>query len=207
MHVGISVPEADAQHGLAVRPDVLMIGISARVDELSATQAIAVLKIAAAKLQSKAVELHRGAELLPRKLDLGRTSTEKASKAILADAQIDGVLCLPLEDAWDYWQRAEFVAKVTEFLRSFGADVYRAKPSIQFGFRAPVPRVRDVSKLKAELTARYAAQWRALTGNGEKVPGQGSWEIPDEVSQYAVSLEEVRVALVPTRKFASLREG
>lgn len=206
MDLSVLVPEANEQHGLAVRPDVLVIAVSARVDELTPQQALSVLKLAAGKLQSKALEFHREAELTPRKLDLGRTSTDKASKAAIADSQLDGLLHVPLEESWDYWRRAELVAKITETLRLFGVELYKGKPSLRFAFRAPVPRVRDTSKIKAELTARYAAQWRALTGNGEKVPGMGTWEIPDEVSQWAVSLDEVRVTLVPTRKVGLSRE-
>lgn len=201
------VPEAEIQHGLAVVPDVLMIAISARVDDVSPAQAVAILKNAAAKLQSKALEIHRRADLTARKLDLGRNDYDKAGKAALADAQMDGVLYIPLEESWDYWARAELVAKITEGLRQFSVELYKAKPSVRFAFRAPVPRVRDVTKVKAELTTRYAAQWRALTANGEKIPGMGTWDIPDEVAQYAVSLEEVRVALVPTRRFLGVREA
>jgi hypothetical protein len=198
--IGIHVSEADAMHGLAVRPDVLLIGISARVDDVSPTQAVSILRNAAATLQARALEIHAGAELSPRKLDLGRNTADKASKASFADAQIDGVLHVPLDDSLDYWARAGLVAKITEALRSFTVELYKAKPSVRFGFRSPVPRVRDVTAHKIELTTRYAASWRALTGQGEKAPGNGTWEIPDEVAQYAVSLEEVRLALVPMRK-------
>lgn len=202
MEMAHHVSEVDLTHGLVVRPDVLLIGVSARVEEVSPTQAVAILKNTAAKLQTRAIELHSGADLSARKLDLGRTTTDKASKASFADAQLDGVLSIPLDNSLDYWARAELVAKLTEMLRSFTVEVYKAKTSVRFGFRAPVPRVRDVTAHKNELTARYAAQWRALAGEGDKMRAPASWEIPDEVAQAAVSLEEVRLALVPTRKFS-----
>ena len=207
MDMSVHVPEVEALHGLAVRPDVLLIGISALVEDVSPSQAVSILRNAAAKLQAKAVEIHRGADLSARKLDLGRNMVDKSSKASIADARIDGVLLVPLDESLDYWARAELVAKITEALRSLSVELYKGKPSVRFGFRAPVPRVRDVAEHKRELTTRYATQWRALTGNGEKTRSPGVWEIPDEVMQYAVSLEEVRLALVPARKYASSRES
>lgn len=207
MDIGLQVPEADALHGLAVRPDVLLVGVSARVEDVTPTQGVSLLRHAAAKLESKALELHRNAELSPRRIDLGRTTTDKSGKPSTADAHIDGILHIPLEDSLDYWARAELVARITEILRGFSAEMYKSKPSIRFGFRSPVPRVRNVTVHKRELSARYAAQWRALTEQGEKIPGMGMWEIPDEVAQHAVSLEEVRLVLVPARKFPSSREG
>lgn len=203
MDASIHVPEVDAMHGLAVRPDVLVIPISAVVEAIAPTEAVSLLRAAAGKLQSRALGFHPRAELFARKIDFGRNTREKASKVSHTDAQIDGLLYVPLEENSDYWARAELVAKITESLRKFAVELYKAPNSIHsvhFGFRAPVPRVRDVTEYKRELTARYAAQWRALTGPGEKTPGLGAWEIPDEVAQVAVSLEEVRLMLVAARK-------
>jgi hypothetical protein len=207
MDSGVHVPETESQHGIVARPDVLIIAVSARVEDLSPLQAVTLLKSFAAKLQNRASEMHPRAHLSARKLDLGRTSTDKSAKATIADSQIDGVLHVPLDDALDFWGRAELVAKITESLRMFSVEAYKSKPSIRFGFRSPAPRVQDVSAYKTALTNRYANQWRALTGNGEKMPGAGTWEIPDEVAQYAVSLEEVRLVLVSARKFPGLRES
>lgn len=207
MDFGVHVPEIDLQSGLAVRPDVLLVAVSARVEDLLATQAVAVFKTFAGKLQTRISEIHRRAELSARKLDLGRTSLDKSAKSAIADSQLDGLLHIPLEDSLDYWGRAELVAKLTESLRSFSVEAYKSKPSIRFGFRAPVPRVADVTAHKVTLTNRYANQWRSLVGEGEKTRGTSSWEIPDEVAQYAISLEEVRLTLVPGRKFPSARES
>jgi hypothetical protein len=207
MDIGLHVSEVDTMHGIAACPDVLLVGVSAHVEEVAPLQAVSILRNTAAKLQARAIELHGGAVLSARKLDLGRNTVDKASKAAYGDAKLDGVLDVPLGDSLDYWARAELVAKITEMLRSFSVDTYKGKPSVRFGFRAPVPRVRDVTAYKNELSLRYAAQLRALTGAGEKMHGIGSWEIPNEVAQLAVSLEEVRLALVPTRKFSSSRES
>lgn len=207
MDLGIHVPEADLQQGLAVRPDVLVIGVAARVEDVSPTQAVALFKVLAGKLQTRILDFHKRAELLPRKMDLGRATSDKAAKAALADSQIDGLIHVPLDDALDYWGRAELVAKMTESLRGFASEAHRAKPSIRFGFRAPIARVLDVSAHKAALTARYATQWRALAGQGEKAQGSSSWEIPDEVAQYPVSLEEVRLTLISVRKFPLSRDS
>jgi hypothetical protein len=206
MEIGIHVSEVDSMHGLAVRPDVLLVAISARVEEVSPSQAVAILRNAAATLQKRAIEIHVRAELSPRKLDLGRNTADKVAKVSYADAQIDGVLHIPLDDSLDYWARAELVAKITESLRNLSVELYKAKPSIRFGFRSPMPRVRDVTPHKTELSIRYAAQLGVLMGQAPKTSGSGSWEIPDEIAQFAVSLDEVRLALVPTRKFPSGRE-
>jgi len=208
MELGIQAPDVDLiHHGLIVRPDVLLVALVARVEDVSPTQAVSILREAAATLQARALVIHAGAHLSARRLDLGRNTVDKSSKVSLANAQIEGVLHVPLDDSLDYWARAGVLAKTTEVLRSLAVEFYKSKLCVRFGFRAPTPRVQDVTAHKIELTTRYAAQWRALTGNAEKPPGNGSWEIPDEVAQYAVSLEEVRLMLVPARKFPSSREA
>lgn len=206
MDFGVRVPEVEIQQGLALRPDVLVVAVSARVEDLLATQAVVLFKNLAAKLQTRISELHKRAVLSPRKLDLGRTSLDKSAKAAIADSQLDGLVHVPLNDDLDYWGRAELVAKLTESLRAFSVEAYKSKPSIRFGFRSPIPQVLDVTAHKAALTTRYATQWRALVGQGEKARGTSSWEIPDEVTQVAVSLEEVRLLLVPARHFSSSRD-
>ncbi len=207
MDTGVHVPEAEVLHGLAVRPDVLVIAIAARIEDVSPAQAVTILKHTAAKLQTKMLDVHPKSELSARKLDLGRMHSHKSTKGSLADSQLDGVLLVPLDEKLDYWARAELFAKITETLQSFAFEVYKAKPCVYFGSRAPVPRVRNVTAHKTELTKRHAAQWQMLTANSEKSPGPNLWEIPEEVAQYAVSLDEVRLALVPTRKFPSPRES
>jgi hypothetical protein len=200
MDIGIHVPEADAPFGLAVRPDVLLVAVSARIEEITPAQAVSVFKAAAKKLESRIVEVHAKAKLSAKKLDLGRLIADKASKAPYADAQLDGVLHVPLDESADYWARAELVARISEMLRGLTVEWAKAKPPIRLAFRGPVARVQDVTPHKVELTNRYCAQLRALTGGAEKGQLLGNWDIPDEVAQTAVSLEEVRLTLVSARK-------
>ena len=200
MDISMHVPDADAPFGLAVRPDVLLVAVSARIEDASPVQAVSLLRAAAAKLEARIVEFHANAAVSARKLDLGRLVADKASKAPFADAQLDGVLRVPLDESADYWARAELVAKISEMLRSLTVEWAKGKPPIRLGFRQPVPRVQDVTEHKVELTTQYAAQLRALTGAADKGHHFTHWDIPDEVAQHAVSLEEVRLSLVSARK-------
>jgi hypothetical protein len=201
------VPDVDFLHGLTARPDVLVVPVTARVEDVAPTQAVALLRAAAAALHTRATALHPGAELSPRRLDLGRHNSEKAAKTASGDAQLDGVLLVPLDPGADFWARAELVARITETLRALTLELSRPKTPVKLGFRPPVARVRDTAAHKAELTGRFQAQLRALTeGPGERL-GAGGWEIPDEVAQQAVSLDEVRLSLVPARRGGSPREG
>jgi hypothetical protein len=207
MIAAMHIPEVDYPHGLAARPDVLCVSVSARIEDVTPTQAVALLRAAAAALQARAAGLHPGAELSGRRLDLGRHSSEKAAKSSSGDAQLDGVLLVPLDPAAEFWARADLVARLTETLRALTLELAKPKNPVKLGFRPPVARVRDAVPHRAELTARFRAQLQALTeGSSERV-GAGGWEIPDEIAQQAVSLDEVRLFLVPARRAGSSREG
>ena len=207
MDINIHIPEPEIHQALAVRPDVLVTAVSARLEDVAPSQAVTILKHTATKLQTRLLEVHSRSELSARKLDLGRMHADKSGKMAISDAQLDGVVFVPLDDKLDYWARAELVAKITESLRVLTTELYKAKPCVRFGFRAPTPRVRDVTAHKIELTKRFSTQWQALTGNGEKSPSPKSWDLPEKVAQHAVSLEEVRLTLVPARKSSSSRES
>ncbi|MFS8071203.1 MAG: hypothetical protein ACMG6S_32950 [Byssovorax sp.] len=207
MIAAMNIPEVNDPHGLAVRPDVLCTAVSARLEDVTPTEATALLRAAAAALQARAAGLHPGAELSGRRLDLGRHSGEKAAKSASGDAQLDGVLLVPLDPAADFWARADLVARLTEALRALTLELAKSKSPVRLGFRPPVARVRDALPHRAELTARFRAQLRALTEGSSERAGSGGWEIPDEIVQQAVSLDEVRLLLVAARRSGSSREG
>lgn len=200
------VLDVDSPPGIAVRPDVLQIPVTARLDDVAPGQAVVLLRTAAATLQARLAAVHPGAELQPRRLDLGRHTSEKAAKSFAGEAQIDGVVLVPLEESADFWARAELVARLTEALRALTLELSKAKGAIKLGFRPPSPRVRDTAPHKATLTARFQAQLRALTGGSDEPARAGSWEIPEEVAQQPISLDEVRLTLVPARRASPTRD-
>ena len=205
MNAAINIPEVDSLHGLAVRPDVLCVAVSARVEDVTPTQAVALLRTAASALHARAVSLHPGAKLSGRRLDLGRSSSEKALKSAVSDAQLDGVLLVPLDPSADFWARADLVARLTEALRALTLELAKPKSPVKLGFRSPVARVRDTAPHRAELTARFRAQLLALTEGSSERAVPGGWEIPDEIAQQASSLDEVRLLLVPARRSVASR--
>ena len=207
MQTSIIAHDVDSPQGIVVRPDVLIAAVTAHLDETTATQAVAQLRSAAGALQAAAVTVHPNAELVARRLDFGRPSSDKAGKAATADAVLDGLLHVPLAEALDFWGRAELAARITEMLRGIAADWAKRKGPARLGFRSPLPRVRDAGAFRAELTTRFAAQLRALAGGAAVDMGAAGWEIPDEVVQTSISLVEVRLTLVPQRRVFGAREG
>jgi hypothetical protein len=205
MQLSVTAPEVDSPSGLVARPDVLLVAVTAHLEDTTPSQAVALLRGAAAALEAAVVAIHPHATLRARRLDFGRNAADKGSKGISADAALDGLLVVPLADSLDFWARAELAARVTEVLRGLSADWARRKTPARLGFRSPVPRVDDVTPYRAELTAHFATQLRALTG-GAAAPTGAGWEIPDEVAQHAVSLDEVRLTLVAPRRISASRE-
>lgn len=193
----ILAPEAEHRNGLSVRPDVLGISVVARVGETAPTKAIALLRSVAASLLARAEALHPGAEIVARRLDLHRHDTGKSAKGAFSDSQLLGVLLVPLDEAADFWARAELAARIEETLQGFVSELERSKSPVKVGYRQAVPRVRDTTPHRAELSKAWRSQLLALT---EGAVGQVSlvgWDIPSEVRQHAVSLDEVRLWLVP----------
>lgn len=200
MQTNVVAPEVDSPQGLVVRPDVLVAAVTAHLEDTTASQAVSLLRSAAAALQAAVGAIHPNAEMIARRLDFGRPSSDKQGKGATADAALDGLLYVPLAESLDFWGRAELAAQVTEMLRGLAADWAKRKAPARLGFRSPVPRVRDVSAYRTELTTRFATQLRALTGGAGTPVGTMGWEIPDDVSQIAMSLMEVRLVLVAPRR-------
>lgn len=206
MQTSLVAPELESPQGLVVRPDVLVVPVTAHLEDATPSQAVSLLRHAAAALEAAARTVHPHADLGARRLDFGRPASDKAGKGSTADTSLDGLLQVPLAEALDFWGRAELAAQLTETLRGLASEWAKRKAPARLGFRPPVPRVRDVTPYRAELTTRYAAQLRALVGGGASLAAMG-WELPDEVAQSALSLVEVRLLLVPSRRLTGARES
>ncbi|MBX3131324.1 MAG: hypothetical protein KF718_31680 [Polyangiaceae bacterium] len=191
----LSVPELTADVGLSARPDVLLIAASASVEALGPMRSIVAMKEAANVVLAHLTEIHPSAEIVARRLHLGGASADKAAKVERADVQFDAEVRVPLEERLELWSRAERAARVCEALARAAIELSKRKPAVKLGWREPLPRVLNVEPARERLIESYNTRIRRLLdgvgGGALSLP----WDAPLEVSQYAVSLDEVRLTL------------
>jgi hypothetical protein len=189
-------PEAEPHAGLAVRPDLLVVAISARVDAGGAARSMQALRDAASDAASALSTLAPGVAIAARRLRLG-AEADKSGKPTAGDATLDAVIEVPLAPAQDFWARAALAASVVEAVAALAADLGRRRPPVRVAFRSPVGRLRDPEALRGELSSRWKAAARALAVEG--APLAQRIELPTEIREVPVSLDEVRLTLVPAR--------
>jgi hypothetical protein len=196
MMTAVQVADFETERGISVRPDVLWIPVAAKVDEEAPVRAVAAIRAAVLAVEAALSALHPGARLSPGRLDFGGASTEKAARAPGLDVQLNGIAMLPLDAEVGLWARAELAARTVEVLGEAARALAKGKPPVKLHWRNPVARVAETEPHRAVLAARCNAHWRALTVEMSGVPAAG-WEAPDEIVVVPVSLEEVRLVLLP----------
>jgi hypothetical protein len=179
--------------GLAVRPDVLVTALAARVDAGAATAAVEALRLAAADLERALAAVAPRAALVARRLRLD-ADADKAGRATAGEVSLDAAVEVPLEPEQGYWARAALAAAVAEALAAFARDAGRRKPAIRLAWRSPVARVREPEAHRGELSLRWQAAVRAL--GLTDAPHAARLAVPTEIRETPISLDEVRLALV-----------
>lgn len=191
----VSLPEFDAAQGLVVRPDVLALSLSARVDESDARRALIMLRSAAELVQMRLLTIDRATTFAARGFQSMSAGASKLAKGDDAEWQLGGVAWVTLDASMDYWQRAERVAAVVTVLRDAGAELARRKPAVKLHYRGPVARVRDVGPYRAQLVEARRAQLKAAVGELGLTVRLTSADTTTDVVQHALSLEEVVLSL------------
>lgn len=188
----VQVPEWELEGGLVVRPDVLVIAVAARVDG-QAVASVRALREATVTLQTRVAAAHAGATLVPGKLRLADGTPSSIGKSDAAPVGLEGAVLVPLAETLDYWERAALCAQLTELVAEVAHALRKAKPVVTLSFRAPVAKVRDVSKHRAAIAARWNTQLRALLDGVSGVTLGATWDAPLEIEQQSISLDEVRL--------------
>ena len=184
-------PVLDIRPGLSVRPDVLWIPIVARVKGSTSVDAVAGLQTLAATVATRFVALHAGVTLQPGRLVL--EPDEKAGSKT-EETRLDGRLVLPLDLDADYWQRARLAAGANELLRDLGREAGKRGLRIELSWRSGTPRLADADALYPVL----AAVWKSRVAMLEESSASAAWNAPVQIDQTPISLEEVKLTLVPS---------
>lgn len=189
----VQVPEWELEGGLVVRPDVLVIAVAARVDGQAVAASVRALREATVTLQTRVAAAHAGATLVPGKLRLADGTPSSIGKSDAAPVGLEGAVLVPLAETLDYWERAALCAQLTELVAEVAHALRKAKPVVTLSFRAPVAKVRDVTKHRAAVAARWNTQLRALLEGASGVTLGATWDAPLEIEQQSISLDEVRL--------------
>lgn len=192
MYESHASPALDTRSGLSVRPDVLWIPIVARVKGAASVDAVAGLQALAATLTTRITALRAGASLQPGRLSLDHDD-KAGSKA--EETRLDGRLVLPLDVEADYWQRARLAASANELLRDIAREVGKRGLRIELSWRSGTPGLVDADALYPVL----AAVWKSRVAMLEETREAAAWNAPVKVEQVPVSLEEVKLTLVPSQ--------
>jgi hypothetical protein len=205
----VVVPDRLVEVGLVAKPDVVAIALGALVEGQGAGRAVAILESACEVLVGGVAAVAPGVELTAGRLRLGSGGGgDKASKHERADVQLDGVLYLPLAESLGFWQRAELVARVVETIGGAAQELGKRKPSVTLRWREPVARVRDIEAARALLSERYRAYARAMIDGVDGASLRVDWDdVLAEVIQVPVSLDEVRLMLVPAERARHVEPG
>jgi hypothetical protein len=185
-----------AASGLAVRPDVLVALFAARVAEVDPDRAILVLRAASDVLTRRMREVHPAAVLRMTGLDFGRDASKSSRDEL--HTRVEGTLELPLAPELDWWARAQLAAQVTVLARILAGEARKQKPVIDIAFQQPVALVREPERHRGEVLRRWVTRCNELAAaaQSERFPLQvTACEPPGEVTQTAVSVEEVRLSI------------
>ena len=194
MYDAHSSPALDTRPGLSVRPDVLWIPVSARASGAMATAAIEAVHVLVGTLSSQLAGLHPGATLQPGRLVLTGDQSEKSSVKS-EEIRLDGRLVLPLDLDADYWQRARLVAAAHELLGEAAREAGKRGLKIKLTWGTGTPRLVDADALYPVL----AAVWKSRVAMLDDSRTGSAWNAPVQVDQTPISLEEVKLTLVPSQ--------
>lgn len=194
MYDAHSSPTLDTRPGLSVRPDVLWIPVSARATGASSAAAVEAIHAIVTTLTSQVASLHPGATLQPGSLVLTGDPSEK-SGAKGDDTRLDGRLVLPLDLDADYWQRARLAAAAHELLREVARETGKRGLKIKLSWGTGTPRLVDADALYPVL----AAVWKSRVAMLDDSRTGAAWNAPVQINQTPISLEEVKLTLVPSQ--------
>ncbi len=183
-------PKLDLRGGLSVRPDVLWIPISACVEGATSVDAVAALQALSASMAPRLATLHEGASLQPGRL----VATQEAKPSAKGgETRLDGHLVLPLDLDADFWRRAQLAASAYELLRTLARESVKRGVHVKLAWRCGTPRLADADALYPVL----AAVWKSRVAMLDSSRAASTWNAPVRIEQTPISLEEVKLTLVP----------
>jgi len=185
---------------LVVRPDLVRVAFSARIDEPDSARAVAVLEAAVTALARELDAALPGALVVMRGLEWQPDGKSKTRGPGAGVPHATGHLEVPLTDAQDYWARARVLAALNLLTHAAVAHGQARKPALEVHFGAPLTLLRDPELHRAALIRRWLERVRQLAELAEASRVCGSLQLrecaaPGPVTQHPLSLEEVELRL------------
>lgn len=186
---------------LVVRPDLVRVAFSARIEEPDSGKAVAILEAAFTALTRELGAALPGSVVVMRGLEWQPEARLK-SRGSGGDGVpfATGHLEVPLTDAQGYWARARVLAALNILTQAAVSHGHARKPALEVSFGAPLLLVRDAEAHRAALIQRWLERVRQLVELAEASRVCGSLQLrecaaPGPVTQHPISLEEIELRL------------
>ena len=186
---------------IVVRPDLVRVAFSAKVEEFDGGKAVTVLEAAVAALQRELGTALPGAEIVMRGLEWqadGKLKSRGSGSEGIPHAT--GRIEVPLTAVQGYWARARVLATLNALTLAAAAHGRTRKPAVEVHFGAPLTMLRDPELHRATLIQRWLERVRQLADLAEASRVCSSLQLrecaaPGPVTQHPISLEEIELRL------------
>lgn len=186
---------------MIVRPDLVRVGFSARVEEPDSGKAVALFEAAFTALTRELGAALPGSLVVMRGLEWqadGKSKTRISGGDGVPHAT--GHLEVPLADSMGYWPRARVLATLNILTHAAVTHGHARKPALEVAFGSPLLMVRDPEAHRAALIQRWLERVRQLADLAEASHVCGSLQLrecsaPGPVTQHSISLEETELRL------------
>jgi len=186
--------------GLTLRPDVLTVGFSLKIDD--DPNALDSLRKRVEELQTRLRAATGGAgEARVTGLSRARADTSRAQDK--ATIRIDGCLELPIAEALDYWARAKLALAVSQAIDGMRSIDAGSERPIESFFDEPRASIKRPERYRDELTRSWVERTRkfAALAQSDAAPLEiVECAPPSEILETRISLEEVVLDFKPTCK-------
>jgi hypothetical protein len=186
---------------IVVRPDLVRVAFSARVEELDSAKAVTTLETAFTALTRELSAALPGSAVVMRGLEWQQGGSSK-SRSAGGDGvpHVSGQLEVPLSDAQGYWQRARVLATLNALTHAAVAHGNARKPAVEVHFGAPLVMLRDPELHRGALIQRWLERVRQLADLAEASRVCSSLQLrecaaPGPVTQHPISLEQIELRL------------
>lgn len=186
---------------LVVRPDLVRVAFSARIEEPDSARAVAILEAAFSALTRELGAALPGSVVVMRGLEW-QAEAKLKSRGSGGDGvpRATGHLEVPLTADQGYWARARVLAALNMLTQAAVNHGHARKPALEVAFGAPLLLVRDPESHRAALIQRWLERVRQLAELAEASRVCGSLQLrecaaPGPVTQHPISLEEIELRL------------
>lgn len=185
---------------LVVRPDLVRIAFTAKVEELDSGKAVALFEAAFTALTRELTAALPGSAVVMRGLEWHADGKVKSRGGGESVPHATGHIEVPLGEAQGYWSRARVLATLNVLTQAAVTHGHARKPALEVGFGAPLLMVRDPELHRAALIQRWLERLRQLADLAAASRVCGSLQLrecaaPGPVTQHPISLEQIELRL------------